>query len=316
MIDKKSFNVVEFGEILWDLLPDKVVLGGAPFNFAYRIHSLGHNASIISSVGDDDLGKEALKQVRGFGMPTEYIQKERKYPTGTVKVILDESKKPDYNIITDVAYDHIRLEESLFSLIKEADCLCFGSLAQRNNESRETLQALLSSFEGRFRLYDINLRKNCYDRDVIHSCLLKTDLLKLNNEEALVVKDMLQLNAVGLKKIGEEIIRQYPVRACVITLGSNGVLALSSDDEIVYEPGYKVLMQDPLGAGDAFSAGFVSELLAGSDLRTACRFGNRMGAIVATQSGATQTITRTAMKVVEGKTRYNIQRELNDYFKA
>jgi fructokinase len=314
MIDEKSFNVVAFGEILWDLLPDKVILGGAPFNFTYRIHSLGHNASIISSIGNDDLGKEALIKVRDLGMPTEHIQQDQRYPTGTVEVILDEDKKPDYNIITGVAYDHIRLEESLFSLVKKADCLCFGSLAQRNKESRQTLQALLASFKGRFRFYDINLRKNCYDREVIHASLLSTDLLKLNDEEAVEMNELLQLGGEGLKGIGEAIVREYPVQACVITLGSNGVLALSSDDEIVYEPGYQVLMQDPLGAGDAFSAGFVSQLLAGSDLRRACRFGNQLGAIVATQAGATQTITPTAMKVVEGKTRYNTQAEFKTFF--
>ncbi len=307
--------MVAFGEILWDLLPDRVILGGAPFNFAYRIHSLGHNASIISSVGNDDRGKEALIKVHNLGMPTDHIQKEERYPTGTVEVFLDKDKKPDYNIITDVAYDHIRLEDSLSSLIKKADCLCFGSLAQRNIESRETLQALLASFNGRFRLYDINLRKHCYDPDVIHSSLLMTDLLKMNDEEAVEMNELLQLNGEGLKGIGEAIIRQYPVQACVITLGSNGVLALSRNDEIVYEPGYQVLMQDPLGAGDAFSAGFVSQLLAGSDLRRACRFGNQLGAIVATQAGATQTISRTAMKVVEGKTRYNIQPEFKEFFK-
>jgi fructokinase len=248
-----------------------------------------------------------------MGMSTAYIQQDNQYPTGTVEVFLDEHKKPDYHIITGVAYDHIMLEESLMSLGSEADCLCFGTLAQRNIESRKTLEVLLTSFKGRYRLYDINLRKNCYDRDVIHSSLLKTDIIKLNDEEAQEIKRLLQLDADTLYGIGGELIRFYPVQICIITLGPNGALAISSNGEVIYEPGYQVLMADPLGAGDAFSAGFISRLLSGSDLREACRFGNQLGAIVATQAGATQAITRTAMKVIKGKTQLNIQPELNDF---
>jgi len=308
----KPFTIAAFGEVLWDLLPDRVIIGGAPFNFAYRINSLGNNAYIISSVGKDDYGEKALEKIRELNMSTKYIQQDSRYPTGTVEVFLDEHKKPDYNIITGVAYDNIRLKDSIISLVSSADCLCFGTLARRNRESRETLQALLDSFKGRFRLYDINLRKNCYTQDAIHESLLQTDILKLNDEEAGEVNGLLQLNAANLQGIAKEILGRYPVQICIITLGSNGVLAISAENEIVYEPGFGVLMQDPLGAGDAFSAGFISKILAGSDLRGACRFGNQLGAIVATQSGATQTITRNEMQVISSKTKYNIQPGLNE----
>ena len=311
MSHPKSFNVVAFGEVLWDLLPDKVIIGGAPFNFTYRINSLGNNAYIISSVGKDDYGEKALEKIRELKMSTEYIQQDSRYPTGTVEVFLDEHKKPDYNIITEVAYDHIQLNDSIISMVNSADCLCFGTLARRNRESRETLQALLDSFRGRFRLYDINLRKNCYTRDAIHESLLQTDILKLNDEEAGEVNELLQLNAANLQGIAKGILTRYPIQICIITLASNGVLAISAENEIVYEPGYRVLMQDPLGAGDAFSAGFISKILSGSDLPGACRFGNQLGAIVATQAGATQTITKNLIEVINAKTRYNIQPGLN-----
>jgi fructokinase len=278
MSHHKPFTIAAFGEVLWDLLPDRVIIGGAPFNFTYRINSLGNRAYIISSVGKDDYGEKALEKIRELNMSTKYIQQDNRYPTGTVEVFLDEQKKPDYNIITGVAYDHIPLNDSIISMVRSADCFCFGTLARRNRESRETLQALLDSFKGRFRLYDINLRKNCYTRDAIHESL---------------------------------ILDRYPVQICIITLGSNGVLAFSAENEIVYEPGYRVLMEDPLGAGDAFSAGFISKILSGSDLRGACRFGNQLGAIVATQAGATQTITKNEMEVINAKTRYNIQPGLN-----
>jgi fructokinase len=246
-------------------------------------------------------------------MSTKYIQQDSRYPTGSVEVYLDEHKKPDYNIITGVAYDYIQLNDSIISMVNSADCLCFGTLARRNRESKETLQALLDSFKGSFRLYDINLRKKCYTKDAIHESLLHTDILKLNDEEAREVNDLFQLNAKHLPGIVKEILNRYPIQICIITLGQNGVLAISADNEIVYEPGYKVLMQDPLGAGDAFSAGFISKILSGSDLRKACRFGNQLGAIVATQAGATQTITRNEMEVISDKTKYNFQTDLNEF---
>jgi fructokinase len=309
----RPFTIAAFGEVLWDLLPDKVIIGGAPFNFAYRINSLGNNAYIISRVGKDEYGEKALEKVRELKMSTKYIQQDSRYPTGTVKVFIDEHKKPDYNIISGVAYDHIQLNDSIISMANSADCLCFGTLARRNRESKETLQALLDSFKGSFRLYDINLRKNCYTQDSIHESLLHTDILKLNDEEANEVNELLELNAKHLPGIAKEILNHYPVQICIITLGPKGVLAISSDGEIVYEPGYRVLMQDPLGAGDAFSAGFISKILSGSDLREACRYGNKLGAIVATQAGATQSITRNEMEVISAKTKFNIQPEFNGF---
>jgi fructokinase len=313
MSHHKPFTIAAFGEVLWDLLPDRVIIGGAPFNFAYRLNSLGNNAFIISSVGRDDYGEKALEKVRELNMSTKYIQQDNRHPTGTVEIFLDEQKKPDYNIITGVAYDHILLDDSIIEMVTEADCLCFGTLAQRNRESRETLQAMLASFKGRFRLYDINLRKNCYTRDAIQASLLQTDILKLNDEEAGEVNGLLKLNAANLQGIAKEILGRYPIQICIITLGSNGVLAISAENEIVYEPGYRVLMQDPLGAGDAFSAGFISKILAGLNLREACRFGNQLGAIVATQAGATQTITENEMEVISAKTKYNIQADLKKF---
>lgn len=313
MSHHKPFTVAAFGELLWDILPDKIIIGGAPFNFAYRIHSLGYDAFIISRVGKDENGEKALEKVRDLGMSAEYIQQDSKYPTGTVEVFLDKLKNPDYEIITEVAYDHVWLDESLINLVHEADCLCFGTLAQRSNESRKTLHAILASFKGRFRFFDINLRKNCYTRDLIHSSLLQTDILKLNDDEAREIDELFQLNAGSLRGTGEELISRYPIQICLITLGRNGVLALTSAGEVTYEPGYRVSMEDPLGSGDAFSAGFLSEMLSGSNLRKACRFGNQLGAIVATQAGATQKITRTAMEDISGQTRYNVHEELKKF---
>ena len=139
----KKFKIAAFGEVLWDLLPDASVLGGAPFNFTYRINSLGNEGVMISAIGKDTLGEKALTTISELQISDRYIQINPKYPTGTVNVFFDEFKNPDYEIIKDVAYDFVTFYENLEKLILQVDCICFGTLAQRNSVSKQTLQKLL-----------------------------------------------------------------------------------------------------------------------------------------------------------------------------
>ena len=295
---KKKFKIAAFGEVLWDLLPDASVLGGAPFNFTYRINSLGNEGVMISSVGNDNLGKEALKTISVLQITDRYIQLNPQCPTGTVNVFFDEFKNPDYEIIKNVAYDFVTFNDDLEKLISQVDCICFGTLAQRNELSRQTLQKLLHHFNGKFRFYDLNLRKECYSSENIVSSLCNTDILKLNKQEAAQLNQLLQLNKNGLVEICTELIHSYQLQYCVVTLEEYGSLAVSSKDEVVYTPGFEVKLIDPLGAGDAFSAGFVDALLHGESLQEASEIGNRLGALVATQKGATQKITRDELDII------------------
>ncbi len=137
-----GFTIVAFGEALWDLLPTGPVLGGAPLNFAYRVNSLGHRSIIVSRLGKDDLGEKAREQIVTLGMDDTCLQWDDAYPTGTVEVYFDEDKNPDYTIIENVAYDYIESSANLENIVKSADCLCFGTLAQRNTVSRQTLLEL------------------------------------------------------------------------------------------------------------------------------------------------------------------------------
>jgi fructokinase len=287
----KTYDIVAFGEVLWDLLPDETVLGGAPFNFINRINERGHNGHMISRVGTDDFGDSAEEQMKKLGIQTTYIQKDADHPTGTVEVYLDENKNPDYNIITEVAYDFVDYNESLVNLVKKADCICFGSLVQRNNVSRDTLNRLLNYFNGKYVFYDINLRKNCYNASILEESLKHSNILKLNNDELKQLPEILGLETESAVGLVEKLIRTFDLHYCLVTFGEGGVLALSSKGETVYRPSYKVDLVDPCGSGDAFSAGFLDALLRGEDINSASDFGNVIGGIVASQKGATQPIS-------------------------
>jgi fructokinase len=289
---KNSALVVAFGEALWDLLPSGPVLGGAPLNFAYRVNCLGHRGVMMSQLGHDAFGDRALAQIRALGMETDLIRRTSAYPTGTVDVALDEHKSPIFTIITNVAYDYIEYTQDMAELVRKADCLCFGTVAQRSEVSRKTLAKLLDEFSGKYALFDINLRKQCYTTEVIKASLNRSNILKLNDQEILMVAEMYGLPGKTIPEFVEGLLQKTALQYCLVTLGKQGAFAASKSGEKVYEPAYQVNLVDTCGSGDAFTAGFLCALLEQKGLRDACRFGNTLGAMVAEQPGATQPITR------------------------
>lgn len=284
-------TVVAFGEALWDLLPTGPVLGGAPLNFAYRVKALGHPSIIVSRLGNDDLGQKAREQIVALGMNDSCLQLDKTYPTGTVEIYFDKNKNPAYTIIENVAYDYIKNSGNLANIVERADCFCFGTLAQRNTNSRQTLKRLLLKFSGKFVLLDINLRKNCYSVETIESSLDRANILKLNDEELSVLKELFGLEGDSTPDQAESLLKNTGLKYCVVTLGQRGAFALSIEGEKIYSPGYKVKLVDPCGSGDGFTAGFIHSLLEGKPLKEACRLGNALGAMVAQQKGATQPIS-------------------------
>jgi len=290
MTEERKHTVVAFGEVLWDLLPDQSIIGGAPFNFTYRINSLGANGLMISRVGVDKLGQMTLQKIRDLGLSLDFIQKDDTHPTGTVEIFFDNSMNPDFNIIKDVAYDFIELTNPSMELCERASCICFGTLAQRNEKSRDTLYQLLEAFNGSIRYYDINLRKGCYSAIILKNSLVRADIVKLNDSEALEINRMFEFKASRLEDVGRALIDKYDLQICLITIGAKGVLVISRTGEIYYIPGYRITLADPLGSGDAFSAGFLHAWLNHNSLYDACNLGNILGAITATQRGATVPI--------------------------
>ena len=141
-----TYKIISFGEALWDLLPTGPTLGGAPLNLAYRVKAFGDEGVLISRLGKDKLGKDAFERIIELGMESTFFQWDEVHPTGTVEIRLDEEKNPDYTIVENVAYDFIEMDDALSDLVRSADCLCFGTVAQRRDVSRTTLAGLLDSF--------------------------------------------------------------------------------------------------------------------------------------------------------------------------
>ncbi|NIP28393.1 MAG: hypothetical protein GWN67_04120 [Phycisphaerae bacterium] len=300
-------TIVAFGELLWDILPSCTVLGGAPFNFAYRVNSLGDTGIMVSRLGRDELGQKAFEQVVQLGLDTTYIQWDNQLPTGTVQVSFGEDNKPDYVIVPQVAYDQIELTDTLIDTVSNADCLCFGTLSQRLEKSRKTIEHLLERADMSLKLLDINLRKDCYSLETIIFSLRKADVLKLNEDEAYQLGGMIDVSIRNIPEFCEEMLTKWSLEHCVVTLGEKGAFAMSAGGERVYVPGYKVKLADSIGSGDAFSAGFVNKLLRGLSISGAADFGNVLGALVATKEGATCSVT---LDEINGFNHQNPERDI------
>ncbi len=294
-----AYKVVAFGEILWDLLPQGRTLGGAPFNFAYRVNSLGDVAYPVSRLGRDTLGREASRLVDSFGIDTSCLQWDDSLPTGTVQVFFDPQNSPDYFIVPSVAYDFIESTPELEQVVSTADCLCFGTLIQRSETSRRSLQRLLPKADSALKLLDVNLRKDCYTPETVRQSLEAADVVKLNDKEAPLVGEMMQLAPRPLPELARELVRHWSLDSVVVTLGEKGALAASSKGEVVYVPGFRIQVVDSVGSGDAFSAGFIHRLLRGSSLREACLLGNILGALAATRRGGTEPVSNEETRRLE-----------------
>jgi fructokinase len=285
-------KIAAFGELLWDLLPNGKVLGGAPTNFIYRINSFGDQGTLLSKVGNDKAGKEAREALRRLGVSDENIQTDYEFPTGSVKIKIDYSGNPDFNIITEVAYDHIEINTEMIDAFSEADCVCFGTLVQRYGISKNTLRELVHESPDVVKFLDINLRRKCYTATTVEDSLRMANILKTNDEELLIAKQLLGLKNDALVDLSRETIEKYHLDIILCTLGSNGAFCLTKDEVFFYDPGYQIILGDTVGSGDAFSAGFVHYYMNGHPIEEALRFGNAAGAMVATTTGATSPMSK------------------------
>jgi len=285
-------KIAAFGELLWDLLPNGKVLGGAPANFIYRINSFGDEGTLLSRVGNDKAGREAREALKNLGVSDENIQTDYEFPTGSVKVKFDAQGNPDFNIITDVAYDHIEINGEMMDAFSQADCVCFGTLVQRYGISKNTLRELIHESTDVVKFLDINLRKKCYTATTIEDSLRMTNILKTNDEELLIARELLGMKHENLKDLAQETIEKYNIDVLLCTLGSNGAFCLTKEDIFHYDPGYQINLADTVGSGDAFSAGFVHYYMNGFPIDDALRFGNAAGAMIATTTGATSPISK------------------------
>lgn len=274
-------KILSFGEIIWDVYEDKSCIGGAPFNFAAHAAGFGADSYLVSAVGDDKLGADALNAAKNFGIKDDFIQIISGKQTGTCLVSLNEQKMPAYNILTDVSYDYISFPESIRG--KEFDVFCFGTLIQRSESNVKTITDLLKYVKIKEVLCDINIRPPFYSEKSIKLCFESASILKISREELPIV-----MNAV----FGESV-RDYAAAAKIIASAYKNVkiviITLDSDGSYVYDARSrteycreceKVNVVSTVGAGDSYTAAFAVSLLEGDNIKTALEKATKLSAFV------------------------------------
>lgn len=307
---KEPRLIVGIGELLWDMLPNGPRLGGAPANFSVMAGRLGNRSAILSRIGSDSLGRQALERLETMPVETGWIETDSIYETGQVTVTFAGSE-PHYRIHQPAAWDYLEATEEWLRLARQADAFCFGTLAQRGEQSRRTIQTLAAETSAAcIRVFDANLRAPFYNADVLQESLELATVVKMNSTEAPLVLDLLDLaeetdkaafpalSTEHLRAIAERLLRQYPsLQMVTITRGCSGSL-LATREEWNEHPGFPVVMADCIGAGDAFTAALTHYLLRGADLATLNEAGNRWGGWMASQSGAMPALPETVREAI------------------
>ena len=283
-------RIVTIGEILWDVIGEHEYLGGAPLNFAAHAQRLGHEAFLVSAVGDDDRGRRTLDCLRQWGLSAEFVQVIRGKDTGTAQVELDTEGKPTFRIVRPAAYDFVTLTEDQLLRINELqpDWIYFGTLYHMSAQALESTLKLLAAAPSARHFYDVNLREGNWSLALVEQLSSHADVIKLSDSEAEFLDGL--LNAGGQEGSIEYLCRRWTDRygcdlVCV-TLGERGC-AILNRGKYSESPGYRVQVADSVGAGDAFAAALLHGLEQRWDtLRLGC-FANSVGALVASRAGAT-----------------------------
>lgn len=281
-----SLLVVGMGEALWDMLPEGRKLGGAPANFAYHVSQFGLDTCVVSAVGDDELGNEILANFAEKQLDCQ-IEKVA-YPTGTVQVTLDEKGVPCYEIKEGVAWDNIPYTPALENLAKQTHAVCFGSLAQRNAVSRETINRFIDQMpedENVLKIFDINLRQHFYSKELIEASLKKSNVLKINDEELVVVGEMFGFADIDFQDKCWILLAKYNLKMLILTCGTEGSYVFTPG-EVSFLETPQVQVADTVGAGDSFTGAFVAAILSGKTVKDAHRLAVDVSAFVCTQNGA------------------------------
>ncbi len=282
MKNKKNHKVVCFGEVLWDILPSGTVPGGAPMNVAYHLHKQNMNPAVITSVGNDEKGKELLTIFSGYGICTDFFQIDDQHETGKVYAKQNENKDMLYDIVKPVAWDFIKWENRLVDLVTNAQYFVYGSLAARSLESKKTLLQLLEY--ANLKVLDVNLRPPHFTKKTIEELVSKADFLKLNQEELEIIAGWFSKHESMNDRV-KSIMDRFAIQNIVVTLGGKGAILYYSGKEYMHN-GYQVKVMDTVGSGDSFLAGLIGKLSEKASPEQALEFASRLGAFIATKKGA------------------------------
>lgn len=282
---KNPLLMAGIGEVLWDVVADSETLGGAPVNFAYHARQLGAKSWALSSIGGDARGERALSTLKRYGVATDHITEVAGAPTGYVIAEVDQDGVATYNFPDEVAWDHIQIEPQTMALAAKLDAICFGSLAQRSEQSRMAIQSCLQSMQpAALKIFDLNIRQNFYSAPIIRDSLAQADILKLNDDEIVLIAEL-----EGLKGDQEQqlrhLVERYHLLLAVLTRGADGSLMVSPQS-ISDHPGFQTEIVDTIGAGDSFTAVTAVGMLKGYSLETINEHAGRVAAYVCSKEGA------------------------------
>jgi fructokinase len=289
--------IVGIGEALFDCIADRTILGGAPINFAVHanqlLQPLGGQVSVVSRIGKDALGRQLLQELAGQRLSLDYLQHDDHFPTGKVQITLDATGQPTYEIAADVAWDHLASTEPMQQLARQCDAVCFGTLAQRSPASRQAIQNFLQAADQALRVFDLNLRQDFFDADIIKRSLQLANVVKLNQAELQETCRLLDLHSVdgsgNEHELAFTVCRTFELDALALTRGDAGTLLFTRDRCVEGSVGNYPCSDhaDSVGAGDGCCAAFTCGLLLDWPLEAVLDLANRVGAYVASQPGAT-----------------------------
>ena len=278
--------VVGMGEALWDVLPEGKKIGGAPANFAYHVSQFGLPSRVVSAVGNDPLGREIVENFTSKGL--NHLIEEVPYPTGTVQIEIDPAGVPQYDIKENVAWDNIPYPARLEALAGQTRAVCFGSLAQRNVVSRDTINRFLDAMPqtaDSLVVFDVNLRQGFYTKEILCNSMKRCNILKINDEELVTVSRMFGYPGIDLQDKCWILLGKYNLRMLILTCGINGSYVFTPGN-VSFQPTPKVEVADTVGAGDSFTAAFIASLLKGKSVTEAHALAVRTSAFVCTRKGA------------------------------
>ena len=278
--------VVGMGEALWDVLPEGKKIGGAPANFAYHVSQFGLPSCVVSAVGGDVLGNEIIENFTSKGL--NHLLAEVPYPTGTVQVEIDQAGIPQYEIKENVAWDNIPYTAHLEALAEKTQAVCFGSLAQRNVVSRNTINRFLDAMpqhDDSLVVFDVNLRQGFYNKEILCNSMKRCNILKINDEELVTVSRMFGYPGIDLQDKCWILLGKYNLKMLILTCGINGSYVFTPGN-VSFQPTPRVEVADTVGAGDSFTAAFIASILKGKSVAEAHSRAVQTSAFVCTKKGA------------------------------
>lgn len=280
-------KIVSIGEVLWDVIGDKEHLGGATFNFSAHARKLGHEVYFVSAVGQDERGDRVLERMEQMGLSTRFVRRVEGRATGIASVSLNAEGQPHFHLDRPAAYDFPQLTaEDLEELLSPVpDWIYYGTLLLMSPPAREVTMRLLNTKCGARNFYDINLRPDCYEPQLVRDLMAQAKVVKLNDEEVAVVDQMLGQSHRSLEEFCRGYSESLGLEAVCVTRGSAGC-SLLMGDEFLEAPGYSVTVVDSVGAGDAFAAAFLHGLGNRWPAKQVADFANRVGALISSRPGA------------------------------